>query len=172
MSPGVVTSAQASIQQQAREWLIRMDGDAPLSADEVAALRKWAARSPAHQAELQRIAMFWNRANVLTELAVPMKRQGGADSPSSGWVPYGFGLRSLGAAAMVCVAVGVAAVVAHAALEQAVGVVVLAAGDRILVVIDEIARHIPVTVGRVRADDQRQVAPVAVRVAAGRRIDS
>jgi transmembrane sensor len=108
VSPGVVTSAQASIQQQAREWLIRMDGDAPLSADEFAALRKWAARSPAHQAELQRIAMFWNRANVLTELAVPMKRQGGADSPSSGWVPYGFGLRSLGAAAMVCVAVGVA----------------------------------------------------------------
>jgi transmembrane sensor len=108
VSSRVVPSVQASIQQQAREWLIRMDGDAPLSAEEYAALRKWASRSPAHQAELQRIAIFWNRANILTELAVPLKRRAAAASIRSGWTPFGFRLRSLGAAAVVCVAVGVA----------------------------------------------------------------
>jgi transmembrane sensor len=69
---------RASLERQAREWLIRLDGDAPLSGEERAALREWMSRSPAHRDELVRLAKFWNSANVLTELAVPLERAGDA----------------------------------------------------------------------------------------------
>ena len=62
--------AAASIEDQAREWLVRMDGDKPLSAAERQALQEWMARSTAHRSELVRIAKFWKQANILTELNV------------------------------------------------------------------------------------------------------
>ena len=62
--------ARTSIERQAQEWLIRMDGDAPLSTSEKKSLREWMSRSAQHREELIRIARFWNQANVLTELAV------------------------------------------------------------------------------------------------------
>jgi transmembrane sensor len=65
--------APASIQRQAREWLIRLDGDEPLSEEEHVALRDWLARSPAHREELLRVSRFWHQANTLTELAVPLE---------------------------------------------------------------------------------------------------
>ena len=61
--------ARTSIERQAREWLIRMDGDEPLSTEEKGSLREWINRSAAHRRELIRIVRFWNQANVLTELA-------------------------------------------------------------------------------------------------------
>ena len=61
--------ARTSIERQAREWLIRMDGDEPLSTSEKESLREWMSRSAAHREELVRIAKFWSQANVLTELA-------------------------------------------------------------------------------------------------------
>src|SRR5262245_15431059 len=66
--------SRASMGRQAREWLIRLDGDVPLSGEEQAGLREWLNRSPLHREELTRLARFWNSANVLTELAVPLER--------------------------------------------------------------------------------------------------
>jgi hypothetical protein len=60
--------ARASVERQAREWLVRMDGDEPLT--EAEALREWMRRSVVHREELKRICKFWRQANVLTELAV------------------------------------------------------------------------------------------------------
>jgi len=57
------------------EWLLRLDGDAPLTTQETAALREWMARSPSHREELAGIARIWNQANVLTELAVPLRAE-------------------------------------------------------------------------------------------------
>jgi len=62
---------RATIEAQARQWLIRLDRDQPPSEQEQAELRQWAATSPAHQAELKRISAFWNEANSLTELWTP-----------------------------------------------------------------------------------------------------
>jgi transmembrane sensor len=62
--------ARASIERQAREWLVRMDGDEPLTDAEIEALREWMHRSVLHREELKRICKFWGQANVLTELAV------------------------------------------------------------------------------------------------------
>lgn len=55
---------------QARKWLVRMDGDQPLSGAEKAALKEWMSRSGLHRQELIRLANFWRQANTLTELAV------------------------------------------------------------------------------------------------------
>jgi len=65
-------SNRGTIETEAREWLIRLDGDTPLTSVEITALRKWAERSPAHRQELKRISRFWDNANILTELAIPL----------------------------------------------------------------------------------------------------
>lgn len=67
--------AHTSIERQAREWLIRMDGDDPLSSTEREALREWTHRSALHRKELARLAKFWNQANVLTALGVDLESE-------------------------------------------------------------------------------------------------
>lgn len=57
------------MEQQARQWLIRMDGDEPLTEAEQKALKEWMGRSSAHREELVRLSRFWSQANVLNELA-------------------------------------------------------------------------------------------------------
>ena len=58
--------------EEAAQWLIRLDADAPPSQDELRALGEWLHRSPAHRAELESMAALWGRMNILTELAVPL----------------------------------------------------------------------------------------------------
>lgn len=70
MSNVVGFEARTSVERQAREWLVRMDGDEPLTGAEIEALREWMRRSVLHREELKRICKFWGQANVLTELAV------------------------------------------------------------------------------------------------------
>lgn len=69
-------SDRATIEQEACEWLIRLDSETPLADADIKALREWIARSPAHGQELKRIFRFWNRANILTELAIPLQEAG------------------------------------------------------------------------------------------------
>jgi len=59
---------RAAVEQQAREWVMRLDRGEPLSDAEKAALREWMARSPSHADELRRYAQFWDQANVLQKL--------------------------------------------------------------------------------------------------------
>jgi transmembrane sensor len=58
----------AYIARQARVWLVRMDGDEPLTGTELEALREWMGRSPLHREEIRRVAKFWDQSNVLTKL--------------------------------------------------------------------------------------------------------
>jgi transmembrane sensor len=58
--------------EEAAQWLIRLDADAPPSQDELRALGEWLHRSPAHREELESMAALWGRMNILTELAVPL----------------------------------------------------------------------------------------------------
>lgn len=61
-----------TLEHEARQWLVRLDGDEPLQSTEKQALQAWMVRSPAHRQELVRIAEFWDSSNVLTELLIPM----------------------------------------------------------------------------------------------------
>ena len=63
-----------TVEAQAGAWLVRLDGDEGLSADEREELKAWLALSPAHGKELKSLARFWGRANVLTELAIPLDK--------------------------------------------------------------------------------------------------
>lgn len=73
MSKVLEFEARASVESQARVWLVRLDADEPLSNEERAALRAWMTSHPSHRAELIRLSKFWRQANVLTELAVPIE---------------------------------------------------------------------------------------------------
>ncbi|NIB40562.1 DUF4880 domain-containing protein [Pseudomaricurvus alkylphenolicus] len=70
-----------SIEEDARRWLIRLDGDEPLSAEERKELHAWVERSPAHREELLRISAFWSDANVLTELSIPVLHRPEGERP-------------------------------------------------------------------------------------------
>ncbi len=63
---------QAVIDDEAAEWLMRLDGDEPLSEPDRQALAQWLQRSPAHCDRLTALAELWGRLNALTELAVPL----------------------------------------------------------------------------------------------------
>lgn len=63
-----------AIENEAGAWLIKLDGETPLSTEEMAQLREWLGCSPAHREELQSLARFWGRANILTELAIPFNK--------------------------------------------------------------------------------------------------
>lgn len=61
-----------TIEREAREWLIRLDGDDEPGQDDIDALHEWVNRSPAHRKEMLRISTFWNDANILTEVSIPL----------------------------------------------------------------------------------------------------
>lgn len=65
---------RGTVEAEAGAWLVRLDGDEALSAEECEELKVWLARSPAHDKELRALARFWGRANVLTELAIPLDK--------------------------------------------------------------------------------------------------
>ena len=68
-----------TIEREAREWLIRLDGDDAPSQDDIEALHEWFDRSPTHRKELLRISTFWNDANILTELSIPLHSKAGKE---------------------------------------------------------------------------------------------
>lgn len=70
MANVVELDAGTSVEREARTWLIRMDGDEPLTAAEKQALREWMNQSAVHRAALVRLTRFWNQANILAELGV------------------------------------------------------------------------------------------------------
>ena len=60
------------IEQQAADWLVRLDSERAPSQQELAALKEWMQRSPAHTEQLKRLTQYWHSANLLTELSVPL----------------------------------------------------------------------------------------------------
>lgn len=69
MSRIVDYSDGSAITREACAWIAQLDGDQPLSTADLAALREWVNRSPAHRLELERLVQLWGGLNVLTELA-------------------------------------------------------------------------------------------------------
>ena len=94
-----------AIEQEAAEWLIKMDGDDGLSNEDRDRFNEWVNQSPAHREQLTALAEHWDNLNVLTDLAVPLE-QAGERAPvqaSAGW------RLMLAAAAMIALAaVGIA----------------------------------------------------------------
>ena len=93
-----------SLREEAAEWLVRLDGDEPLSPARRDALRAWLARGPAHRKELKDLAALWDRLNVLTELEAPPQQAGWRErlgfSKPRGWL-LAFGAVTVAAAVAV-----------------------------------------------------------------------
>ncbi len=93
------------VEQEAAEWLIKLDRNAEPSADELRDLRKWLSRSPVHREELRSLARLWGNMNVLMELAVPLEYVGARERTARQADRSGMGMRLAlgGLAAMVIV---------------------------------------------------------------------
>jgi transmembrane sensor len=71
---------RADIEQQAADWLVRLDSHRAPSPADLAELKAWLQRSPAHREQLKRLTQYWHSANLLTELSFPLpgsQRPGG-----------------------------------------------------------------------------------------------
>lgn len=93
---------QHLIEQEAADWLVRLDGGSEPSEIELGELREWLGRSPVHGKELRSLARLWGNMNVLTELAVPLGITGASQKPSRHASWGGSGIRI--AAALLAVA--------------------------------------------------------------------
>lgn len=60
------------IEQEAVEWLVKLDGDTEPTAEVLQALKEWMARSPAHAKEIRSLNEFTSELLVLTELNIPL----------------------------------------------------------------------------------------------------
>ena len=60
-----------AVEDEALAWLIRLDGDKPLSASEERTFEQWLARSPAHRDAMKSLNAFWSNCNVLGEVLEP-----------------------------------------------------------------------------------------------------
>ncbi len=61
------------IEAEACAWIAQLDGSTP-SQEDLTAFREWINRSPQHQQEIKRLSALWSELNILTELAVPLKK--------------------------------------------------------------------------------------------------
>ena len=96
------------VEQEAADWLIRLDRRATPSADDLKELRAWLSRSPVHREELGCLASLWGNMNVLTELAVPLGILCAPETPAF-WARNRMGMRFafVGLAAMVIVGLSI-----------------------------------------------------------------
>jgi len=63
------------IEQEAADWLIKLDREQRLSKTEQADFHEWVNRSAIHREEISSLASFWQN-NDLTELAIPLNAEG------------------------------------------------------------------------------------------------
>jgi transmembrane sensor len=61
------------LETEACAWIAQLDGGEP-SQQDLDAFREWINRSPRHRQEIKRLASLWGDLNVLTELAVPLRK--------------------------------------------------------------------------------------------------
>ena len=124
----------SAIEQQAAEWLIKLDGDNVLSPEERQSLRQWMARSPAHREQLLRLAERWNEMNVLSELAVSLDRHGEADHGRRRWQRPS---RLIAAAATIVVAVGLVILIGGVSPVDSNGLYATAVGQQRLIALSD-----------------------------------
>ena len=62
------------IEAEACAWIAQLDGSEP-SPEDLSAFQEWMQRSKQHREEIRRLSVLWSDLNILTELAVPMKKR-------------------------------------------------------------------------------------------------
>jgi len=62
------------IELEACAWIAQLDGNTP-SQEDLTAFREWINRSPQHGQEIKRLSVLWSDLNIMTELAIPIKKR-------------------------------------------------------------------------------------------------
>lgn len=60
--------------EEAANWILKLESGDGLNSKDKAKLCAWLDQSPAHREHFERLAKVWGDANILTELAVPLRR--------------------------------------------------------------------------------------------------
>jgi transmembrane sensor len=81
--PSIDPFDQKVLEQEAVEWLVKLDSDIETTAEELLALKEWMARSPAHAKEIKSLNEFSSELLVLTELNIPLVKPLPKESLSS-----------------------------------------------------------------------------------------
>lgn len=63
------------VMDEAYAWVLKFNSDTPASGDDIAAMREWVSRSPAHRRALREAEEFWCEAELLSGLAVPLQKK-------------------------------------------------------------------------------------------------
>ena len=63
------TDSPEDIEQQAADWLLRLDTDQGPSQAELKRLRAWVERSPAHREQFKRLTQYWHCTNLPADLS-------------------------------------------------------------------------------------------------------
>lgn len=93
-----------NIAEQARAWVIRLDGDG-LSEQDMAELKNWLDKSPVHHKEFKRIAELWNGLDdILPEIAFLYESSGEDMAQDNRFHLFKVGFTGLGFAAVVVLA--------------------------------------------------------------------
>ena len=114
-----ITAAAENIEQQAADWLLRLDTEQGPSRAEIAELRAWISRSPDHKQQFQRLTQYWHCTHLPADLVFSQaKNQPSPKGAASGLGARLRGLFSTGwrAAATVGAALCITATVAMALL--------------------------------------------------------
>lgn len=88
------------IENEAYDWLIKLDRDESLDKQDREALCEWLGRSPVHRQELCKLNAFWGN-NILTELVVPLGKHDTQNMPVLSARLWGLG--GLTAAAVIAI---------------------------------------------------------------------
>ncbi|MGJ8681779.1 FecR family protein [Paraglaciecola sp.] len=73
---------QKQIEQEAIEWLVKLDGDSEATEGDLLALKEWMGRSPEHAKEIKSLNEFNSELLVLTELNIPLVKPISKDNSS------------------------------------------------------------------------------------------
>ena len=63
------TDSPEDIEQQAADWLLRLDTDQGPSQAELKRLRAWVERSPAHREQFKRLTQYWHCTTLPADLS-------------------------------------------------------------------------------------------------------
>lgn len=63
-------SSREQIAAEARQWVVKLDSDLPLTAAQKRDFDAWLARSQAHREEFERVSSLWQLGDVLKQLAI------------------------------------------------------------------------------------------------------
>lgn len=93
---------QTTVEQEAADWMARLDSDIKLSTSEHESFLEWINSNPEHREEFQNFAELWGDMNLLIELAEPGK----SSKPKVGWTGFSL-LRWAAVAATIVISISI-----------------------------------------------------------------